>query len=147
MPIVQGKPLFKSQRTHLEKTVKAAREWLKKAPAPLPACPWLRAGRPQSCAATGMGGCLEAPHCMLFVRFFAAENCLLLWEIVAAVSLEDREALVQETYTIMNLYAKAKWGLAAHRQPQMLKTYSPVFGGRINDHHLMLATRYKTERS
>lgn len=69
-------------------------------------------------------------HRMLFARFLA-ENGLLLWEPGAAVSLEDCEALVQETDPAMNLGAKTKWELAgklaARMLPQVFKPQSPVF--------------------
>ncbi|WP_374494934.1 Eco57I restriction-modification methylase domain-containing protein [Zoogloea sp.] len=69
-------------------------------------------------------------HRMLFARFLA-ENGLLLWEPGAAVSLDDCEALVQETDTTMNLGAKTKWELAgklaARMLPQVFKPQSPVF--------------------
>ncbi|CAN7144675.1 SAM-dependent DNA methyltransferase [Paraburkholderia hospita] len=69
-------------------------------------------------------------HRMLFARFLA-ENGLLLWEQGAAVSLDDCEALVQETDLAMNLGAKTKWELAgklaAHMLPQVFKPQSPVF--------------------
>lgn len=69
-------------------------------------------------------------HRMLFARFLA-ENGLLLWEIGAAVSLDDCEALVQETDPTMNLGAKTKWELAgklaARMLPQVFKPHSPVF--------------------
>jgi hypothetical protein len=69
-------------------------------------------------------------HRMLFARFLA-ENGLLLWEPGAAVSLDDCEALVQETDPTMNLGAKTKWELAgklaARMLPQVFKPQSPVF--------------------
>jgi hypothetical protein len=69
-------------------------------------------------------------HRMLFARFLA-ENGLLLWEPGAAVSLEDCEALVQETDPAMNLGSKTKWELAgklaARMLPQVFKPQSPVF--------------------
>lgn len=69
-------------------------------------------------------------HRMLFARFLA-ENGLLLWEIGAAVSLDDCEALVQETDPAMNLGAKTRWELAgklaARMLPQVFKPHSPVF--------------------
>ncbi|WP_258007492.1 BREX-1 system adenine-specific DNA-methyltransferase PglX [Alicycliphilus denitrificans] len=69
-------------------------------------------------------------HRMLFARFLA-ENGLLLWEIGAAVSLDDCEALVQETDPAMNLGAKTQWELAgklaARMLPQVFKPHSPVF--------------------
>ncbi|WP_153135350.1 Eco57I restriction-modification methylase domain-containing protein [Paraburkholderia agricolaris] len=69
-------------------------------------------------------------HRMLFARFLA-ENGLLLWEPGAAVSLDDCEALVQETDLAMNLGAKTKWELAgklaARMLPQVFKPQSPVF--------------------
>lgn len=72
----------------------------------------------------------EQWHRMLFARFLA-ENGLLLWEPGAAVSLDDCEALVQETDPAMNLGAKTKWELAgklaARMLPQVFKPQSPVF--------------------
>lgn len=69
-------------------------------------------------------------HRMLFARFLA-ENGLLLWEPGAAVSLDDCEALVQETEPAMNLGAKTQWELAgklaARMLPQVFKPQSPVF--------------------
>ncbi len=69
-------------------------------------------------------------HRMLFARFLA-ENGLLLWELGAPVSLDDCEALVQETDPSMNLGAKTKWELAgklaARMLPQVFKPHSPVF--------------------
>jgi hypothetical protein len=69
-------------------------------------------------------------HRMLFARFLA-ENGLLLWEPGAAVSLDDCEALVQETDPAMNLGAKTQWELAgklaARMLPQVFKPQSPVF--------------------
>ncbi len=69
-------------------------------------------------------------HRMLFARFLA-ENGLLLWELGAAVSLDDCEALVQEADPAMNLGAKTKWELAgklaARMLPQVFKPQSPVF--------------------
>ena len=69
-------------------------------------------------------------HRMLFARFLA-ENGLLLWEPGAAVSLDDCEALTQETDPAMNLGAKTKWELAgklaARMLPQVFKPLSPVF--------------------
>ncbi|KVF14386.1 restriction endonuclease subunit M [Burkholderia multivorans] len=69
-------------------------------------------------------------HRMLFARFLA-ENGLLLWEPGAAVSLDDCEALVQETDPAMNLSAKTKWELAgklaARMLPQVFRPQSPVF--------------------
>ena len=69
-------------------------------------------------------------HRMLFARFLA-ENGLLLWEPGAAVSLDDCEALVQESDPAMNLGAKTKWALAAklaaRMLPQVFKPQSPVF--------------------
>ena len=69
-------------------------------------------------------------HRMLFARFLA-ENGLLLWEPGAAVSLDDCEALVQETDPAINLDAKTKWELAgklaARMLPQVFKPQSPVF--------------------
>ena len=69
-------------------------------------------------------------HRMLFARFLA-ENGLLLWEPGAAVSLDDCEALVQESDPTMNLGAKTKWELAgklaARMLPQVFKPQSPVF--------------------
>ena len=69
-------------------------------------------------------------HRMLFARFLA-ENGLLLWEPGAAVSLDDCEALVQESDPTMNQGAKTKWELAgmlaARMLPQVFKPQSPVF--------------------
>lgn len=69
-------------------------------------------------------------HRMLFARFLA-ENGLLLWAPGAAVSLDDCEALVQETDPAMHLGAKTKWELAgklaARMLPQVFKPHSPVF--------------------
>jgi hypothetical protein len=69
-------------------------------------------------------------HRMLFARFLA-ENGLLLWEPGAAVSLDDCEALVQESDPTMNLGAKTQWELAgklaARMLPQVFKPQSPVF--------------------
>ena len=69
-------------------------------------------------------------HRMLFARFLA-ENGLLLWEPGAAVSLDDCEALAQESDPTMNLGAKTKWELAgklaARMLPQVFKPGSPVF--------------------
>ena len=69
-------------------------------------------------------------HRMLFARFLA-ENGLLLWEPGAAVSLDDCDALTQETDPAMNLGAKTKWELAgklaARMLPQVFKSHSPVF--------------------
>ncbi|WP_029949404.1 DNA methyltransferase [Burkholderia sp. A1] len=69
-------------------------------------------------------------HRMLFARFLA-ENGLLLWEPGAAVSLDDCDALTQETDPAMNLGAKTKWELAgklaARMLPQVFKPHSPVF--------------------
>lgn len=69
-------------------------------------------------------------HRMLFARFLA-ENGLLLWEPGAAVSLDDCEALVQESDPTMNLGAKTKWELAGklagRMLPQVFKPQSPVF--------------------
>lgn len=68
-------------------------------------------------------------HRMLFARFLA-ENGLLLWEPGAAVSLEDCEALAQESDPEMNLGAKTKWELAgklaARMLPQVFKPQNPV---------------------
>lgn len=69
-------------------------------------------------------------HRMLFARFLA-ENGLLLWEPGAAVSLDDCEALVQESDPAMHLGAKTRWELAgklaARMLPQVFKPQSPVF--------------------
>lgn len=69
-------------------------------------------------------------HRMLFARFLA-ENGLLLWEPGAAVSLDDCEALAQESDPAMNLGAKTQWELAgklaARMLPQVFKPHSPVF--------------------
>lgn len=69
-------------------------------------------------------------HRMLFARFLA-ENGLLMWEPGAAVSLEDCEALVEDSDSQNNLGAKTKWDLAgklaARMLPQVFKPQSPVF--------------------
>jgi hypothetical protein len=69
-------------------------------------------------------------HRMLFARFLA-ENGLLLWEPGAAVSLDDCEALAQETDPAMSLGAKTKWELAgklaARMLPQVFKPQNPLF--------------------
>jgi hypothetical protein len=69
-------------------------------------------------------------HRMLFARFLA-ENGLLMWEPGAAVSLDDCDALTQESDPEMNLGAKTRWELAgilaARMLPQVFKPHSPVF--------------------
>lgn len=158
---ISNQPLPKSLRTQLENTVKAAREAAEKgasaalaqmAVAEAKAPDYLpdesRALRRRLRAHGRALGDVKASddtqgvqhlvwevayehwHRMLFARFLA-ENGLLLWEPGAAVSLEDCEALVQETDPEMNLGAKTKWELAgklaARMLPQVFKPYSPVF--------------------
>ena len=69
-------------------------------------------------------------HRMLFARFLA-ENGLLMWEMGAAVSLDDCAALVQDPDPQSNLGAKTQWDLAgklaARMLPQVFKPHSPVF--------------------
>ncbi|WP_300437113.1 DNA methyltransferase [Zoogloea sp.] len=156
-----NQPLAKPLRTQLENTVKAAREAAEKgaraalsqlavgeAKAPDYLTDELKALRRRlrahgralgdNKAADDTQGlqhlvwevAYEHWHRMLFARFLA-ENGLLLWEPGAAVSLDDCEALVQETDPMMNLGAKTKWELAgklaARMLPQVFKPQSPVF--------------------
>ena len=161
MPIVHSQPLPKPQRTQLENTVKAAREAAEKgARAELAQLAVGEARAPDYLSddhkalrrrlrahGRALGDAKAADdtqavqqlvwevayehwHRMLFARFLA-ENGLLLWEIGAAVSLDDCEALVQETDPAMNLGAKTRWELAgklaARMLPQVFKPQSPVF--------------------
>lgn len=161
MPSINNHPLPKPQRTQLENTVKAARDVAEKAASAALAQLAVADGKapdyltePQrflrrklraharslgdsSYENTSMGVqylvwevAYEHWHRMLFARFLA-ENGLLLWEVGAAVSLDDCEALVQETDPAMNLGAKTKWELAgklaARMLPQVFKPQSPVF--------------------
>lgn len=161
MPTAYTTPLSKPQRTQLENTVKAAREVAEKgaraalaqlavaeARAPDYLSEPLKALRRRLRAhgrALGDAKALDDSqavqqlvwevayehwHRMLFARFLA-ENGLLLWEIGAAVSLDDCAALVQETDPDMNLGAKTQWELAgklaARMLPQVFKPESPVF--------------------
>ncbi len=161
MPTVHSAPLPKPQRTQLENTVKAAREVAEKgaraalsqlavgeARAPDYLTDELKALRRRLRAhGRALGDAKAADdtqgvqhlvwetayehwHRMLFARFLA-ENGLLLWEPGAAVSLDDCEALVQETDPAINLGAKTKWELAgklaARMLPQVFKPQSPVF--------------------
>ncbi len=161
MPTVHAAPLPKPQRTQLENTVKAAREVAEKgaraalaqlavgeARAPDYLSDDHKALRRRLRAHGRALGDAKADddtqavqqlvwevayqhwHRMLFARFLA-ENGLLLWEIGAAVSLDDCEALVQETDPAMNLGAKTQWELAgklaARMLPQVFKPQSPVF--------------------
>jgi len=77
-------------------------------------------------------------HRMLFARFLA-ENGLLMWEPGAAVTLDDCEALVQESDPDMNLGAKSRWELAgilaARMLPQVFKPQSPVFALALAPEH------------
>lgn len=161
MPTVHAAPLPKPQRTQLENTVKAAREVAEKGARAALAQLAVAEGRApdylsdehkalrRRLRAHGRAlGDAKADddtqavqqlvwevayqhwHRMLFARFLA-ENGLLLWEIGAAVSLDDCEALVQETDPAMNLGAKTQWELAgklaARMLPQVFKPQSPVF--------------------
>lgn len=161
MPAIHSQPLPKPQRTQLENTVKAAREVAEKgaraalaqlavgeARAPDYLSDDHKALRRRLRAHGRALGDAKADddtqavqqlvwevayqhwHRMLFARFLA-ENGLLLWEIGAAVSLDDCEALVQETDPAMNLGAKTQWELAgklaARMLPQVFKPHSPVF--------------------
>ncbi|WP_453934118.1 Eco57I restriction-modification methylase domain-containing protein [Acidovorax temperans] len=161
MPTVHAAPLPKPQRTQLENTVKAAREVAEKGARAALAQLAVAEGRApdylsddhkalrRRLRAHGRAlGDAKADddtqavqqlvwevayqhwHRMLFARFLA-ENGLLLWEIGAAVSLDDCEALVQETDPTMNLGAKTRWELAgklaARMLPQVFKPQSPVF--------------------
>lgn len=156
-----NQPLAKPLRTQLENTVKAAREAAEKgaraalsqlavgeAKAPDYLTDELKALRRRLRAHGRALGDTKAAddtqglqhlvwevayehwHRMLFARFLA-ENGLLLWEPGAAVSLDDCEALVQESDPTMNLGAKTKWELAgklaARMLPQVFKPQSPVF--------------------
>lgn len=158
---INNQPLPKPLRTQLENTVKAAREVAEKgasaalaqmavaeAKAPDYLTDESRALRRRLRAHGRALGDVKASddtqgvqhlvwevayehwHRMLFARFLA-ENGLLLWEPGAAVSLDDCEALTQETDPAMNLSAKTKWELAgklaARMLPQVFKPHSPVF--------------------
>ena len=161
MSTAHSVPLSKPQRTQLENTVKSAREVAEKGAraalsqlavgegrAPDYLTDELKALRRRLRAhGRALGDAKAADdtqglqhlvwevayehwHRMLFARFLA-ENGLLLWEPGAAVSLDDCEALVQETDPAMNLGAKTKWELAgklaARMLPQVFKPQSPVF--------------------
>ena len=161
MPAIHSQPLPKPQRTQLENTVKAAREVAEKGARAALAQLAVAEGRAPDYLsddhkalrrrlrahgrALGDAKALDDTqavqhlvwetayehwHRMLFARFLA-ENGLLLWEIGAAVSLDDCEALVQETDPAMNLGAKTRWELAgklaARMLPQVFKPHSPVF--------------------
>ena len=161
MPAIHSHPLPKPQRTQLEATVKAAREVAEKGARAALAQLAVGEGRAPDYLsddhkalrrrlrahgrALGDAKALDDTqelqqlvwevayqhwHRMLFARFLA-ENGLLLWEIGAAVSLDDCEALVQETDPAMNLGAKTQWELAgklaARMLPQVFKPQSPVF--------------------
>lgn len=161
MPAIHNQPLPKPQRTQLEATVKAAREVAEKGARAALAQLAVAEGRAPDYLsdehkalrrrlrahgrALGDAKALDDTqavqqlvwevayqhwHRMLFARFLA-ENGLLLWEIGAAVSLDDCEALVQETDPAMNLGAKTRWELAgklaARMLPQVFKPHSPVF--------------------
>lgn len=77
-------------------------------------------------------------HRMLFARFLA-ENGLLMWEPGAAVSLDDCEALAQESDPDLNLGTKTRWELAgilaARMLPQVFKPLSPVFALALAPEH------------
>ncbi|MHB1112294.1 MAG: Eco57I restriction-modification methylase domain-containing protein [Acidovorax defluvii] len=161
MPTVHAVPLPKPQRTQLENTVKAAREVAEKGARAALAQLAVAEGRAPDYLsdehkalrrrlrahgrALGDAKAFDDTqavqqlvwevayqhwHRMLFARFLA-ENGLLLWEPGAAVSLDDCEALVQETDPAMNLGAKTQWELAgklaARMLPQVFKPQSPVF--------------------
>ncbi len=161
MPTTKAAPLLKPQRTQLESTIKAAREVAEKGAraalaqlavgegrAPDYLSDELKALRRRLRAHGRALGDVKAAddtqavqqlvwevayehwHRMLFARFLA-ENGLLLWEIGAAVSLDDCEALVQEADPTMNLGAKTQWELAgklaARMLPQVFKPQNPVF--------------------
>ena len=161
MPTVHAAPLPKPQRTQLENTVKAAREVAEKGARAALAQLAVAEGRApdylsdehkalrrrlrahgralgdakafddtQAVQQLVWEVAYEHWHRMLFARFLA-ENGLLLWEPGAAVSLDDCEALVQETDPAMNLGAKTRWELAgklaARMLPQVFKPHSPVF--------------------
>ncbi|WP_447361526.1 hypothetical protein ACSC95_00045 [Burkholderia vietnamiensis] len=158
---INNQPLPKSLRTQLESTIRAAREVAEKgASAALAQMAVAEAKAPDYLAdesralrrrlrahGRALGDtkasddtqgvqhlvwevAYEHWHRMLFARFLA-ENGLLLWEPGAAVSLDDCEALTQETDPAMNLGAKSKWELAgklaARMLPQVFKPHSPVF--------------------
>ncbi|ART55102.1 restriction endonuclease subunit M [Acidovorax carolinensis] len=161
MPTVHAAPLPKPQRTQLENTVKAAREVAEKGARAALAQLAVAEGRApdylsddhkalrrrlrahgralgdakadddtQAVQQLVWEVAYEHWHRMLFACFLA-ENGLLLWEIGAAVSLDDCEALVQETDPAMNLGARTQWELAgklaARMLPQVFKPQSPVF--------------------
>lgn len=161
MNMLTNQPLPKPQRTQLEATVKAAREVAEKGTRAALAQLAVAEGRAPDYLsdehkalrrrlrahgrALGDAKALDDTqavqhlvwevayehwHRMLFARFLA-ENGLLLWEPGAAVSLDDCEALVQETDPAMNLGAKTQWELAgklaARMLPQVFKPHSPVF--------------------
>lgn len=161
MVSTSNEPLPKPLRTQLENTVKAAREIAEKgaraslgqlavgdAKAPDYLTEELKALRRRMRAHGRSLGDVKASddtqavqhlvwevayehwHRMLFARFLA-ENGLLMWELGAAVSLDDCEALVQEADPAINLGAKTKWELAgklaARMLPQVFKPQSPVF--------------------
>ncbi|SAK86119.1 Eco57I restriction-modification methylase domain-containing protein [Caballeronia ptereochthonis] len=158
---INNQPLPKPLRTQLENTVKAAREAAEKgasaalaqmavaeAKAPDYLSDEFRALRRRLRAHGRALGDVKASddsqgvqhlvwevayehwHRMLFARFLA-ENGLLLWEPGAAVSLDDCDALTQESDPAMNLGARSKWELAgklaARMLPQVFKSHSPVF--------------------
>src|SRR5690606_14283107 len=64
---------------------------------------------------------------------------LLMWEPGAAVTLDDCEALVQESDPDMNLGAKSRWELAgilaARMLPQVFKPQSPIFALALAPEH------------
>ncbi len=161
MSAILNQPLPKPQRTQLEATVKAAREVAEKGARAALAQLAVAEGRAPDYLSDehkalrrrlrahgrALGDAKAADdtqavqhlvwevayehwHRMLFARFLA-ENGLLLWEPGAAVSLDDCEALVQETDPAMNLGAKTQWELAgklaARMLPQVFKPQSPVF--------------------
>ena len=150
MPTVHAVPLPKPQRTQLENTVKAAREVAEKGARAALAQLAVAEGRApdylsddhkalrrrlrahgralgdakaaddtQAVQQLVWEAAYEHWHRMLFARFLA-ENGLLLWEIGAAVSLDDCEALLQETDPAMNLGAKTQWELAGKLAARML---------------------------
>ena len=158
---IHSQPLPKPQRTQLEATVKAAREVAEKGARAALAQLAVAEGRApdylteehkalrrrlrahgralgdakafddtQAVQQLAWEVAYQHWHRMLFARFLA-ENGLLLWEPGAAVSLDDCEALVQETDPAMNLGAKTQWELAgklaARMLPQVFKPQSPVF--------------------
>ena len=161
MSAILNQPLPKPQRTQLENTVKSAREVAEKGARAALAQLAVAEGRApdylteehkalrrrlrahgralgdakasddtQAVQQLVWEVAYEHWHRMLFARFLA-ENGLLLWEPGAAVSLDDCEALVQETDPAMNLGAKTQWELAgklaARMLPQVFKPQSPVF--------------------